>query len=141
MSNFPIYIFSGAANLEKSIGKFFKYGLIILAVMIGFAIVIKIISSYIYLHTDQKIKKTGTRKVEILEINKKIVDDTLARAMLGYMIAGERGGLFGAITGAQYEEINSITFKIYYNDGTEQTITCSPKHHLCQELLEKTDLC
>ena len=70
MSNFPIYIFAGAANLERSIGKFFKYGLIILAVMIGLAIVIKIIASYIYLHTDQKIKKTGIRKLEILEINK-----------------------------------------------------------------------
>lgn len=78
--------------------------------------------------------------MEILEIDKKIVDDTLARAALGYMIAGDRGWLFGALTGTQYEEVRSITFKIYYNDGTEQKLTCPVKHDLCQELLKKTNL-
>ncbi|MDI9460559.1 MAG: hypothetical protein ACOX3P_04985 [Saccharofermentanales bacterium] len=140
MLNFPICLITAAIDLEKSIGKFFKYGLIILAVATGLGIVIRIVGSYIYFHTGQKIKNPGTRKVEILEINKEIVDDTLARAVLGYMIAGERGALFGAITGEQYEETKSITFRIYYNNGTEQTITCSPKHPLCQELLKKCDL-
>jgi hypothetical protein len=66
-------------------------------------------------------------------------DDTLDRAGFGYMIAGERGWLLGAMMGEKYDELKSITFMIYYKNRTEEKVTISPKHRLCQELLKKAD--
>jgi len=135
MVTFSLYV-----DLEKAIGDFFKYGLIVLAVIAVIVFAAKIWSYFYYIRTKRKVEKYGIKKVVVLEINKKTVDDTLARAALGYMIAGERGMLFGALTGTQYEEVRSITFNIFFGNGAEQKMTCPADHPFCYELLRKTDL-
>ncbi len=136
MLHFQMYVVVSAVDIEKAIGNFFKYGLIILALMAGlfiFAIIYKFISHF---SVEIKMDKHGVRKVEILDVNYVTKDDTLDRAGFGYMIAGERGWLLGAMMGEQYEELKSVTFKIHYKNNTERNIICSPKDSLFKRLIK-----
>ncbi len=133
---YQMNIFVGAIDLEKAIGNFFKYGLIIIALMAGLYIFAKIYKFISHLSAEIKMDKHGTRKVEITDVNYVTKDDTFERAGFGYMIAGERGWLLGAMTGEQWEELRSVTFKIYYKNRTEQKVICTPKDSLFQKLIK-----
>lgn len=56
MLNDQYFVPVGAFNLEKTVGDFFKYGLIIIAVFAGLAIVAKIASSFILFYILYELK-------------------------------------------------------------------------------------
>ena len=134
MLRFQMYL-----DLEKIIGDIIKYGLIIIGLMIGLAILAKIFEFFFYMSVEIKMDKHGVRKVEIVDVNYENKDDTLERAGFGYMVAGERGWLLGAMMGQQYEELKSVTFMIYYKNRTTQKVTCSPKKDLFRKLVKLAD--
>ncbi len=131
MLHFQMYL-----RIDKIIGDILKYGLIIIGVMIGTFIIFKIYAFFFYLSVELKMEKHGVRKVEIIDVNYETKDDTFERAGFGYMVAGERGWLLGAMTGQQWEELKSVTFMIYYKNRTTQKVTCPPKKDLFKKLIK-----
>ncbi len=139
MLNVQLYIVANTIDIENAIGKILKYGLIFIAVMAGLFIVGKIYKFVSHFSAEIRMEKHGTQRVEITNVNYVTKDDTFERAGFGYMIAGERGWLLGAMTGEQWEEIRSVTFKIFYKNGKEQKVICSPKDSLFQKLIKIAD--
>lgn len=139
MLHFQMYVVVSAVDIEKAIGNFFKYGLIILALMAGLFIFGKIYKFISHLSAEIKMEKHGVRKVEITDVNIVTKDDSLERAGFGYMVAGDRGWLLGAMMGQKYDELKSVSFRIFYKNNTEQKVICVPKDRLFDVLIKIAD--
>ena len=85
------------------------------------------------------MEKHGVRRVEITDVNIVTKDDSLERAGFGYMVAGDRGWLLGAMMGQKYDELKSVSFRIFYKNNTEQKVICVPKDRLFDVLIKIAD--
>ncbi len=134
------------ADVEKAVDVFFKaifYGLIFLVFFIPLALAVRFFLSMAreskIANTSSKIRKLGVSEVVLRAINKEQVDDTVKRAFVGHILAGDLGMIAGAASGGAREKMTSMTFWIRYKDGSKETIDLTPKDHLCGRLLQMID--
>lgn len=134
------------ADLEKTVDVFFQavfYGLIFLVFFIPIALIVRFFTSMgrdsKIANISNKMRELGVSEVVLRAVNKEQVDDTVKRALIGHILAGDLGMLAGAASGGAREQVTSLTFWIRYQDGSKETIDLTPKDHLCQRLLQMID--
>lgn len=122
-------------DIEGIVGKVLKWGLFFIILAIVLWIASKFWLSYKMRDVESKIKTLGIKDIVVRSINNEVVDDTLSRAAIGHMIAGEYGMIAGAASGGRYEKTVSVTFWIRYSDGSKQEVTFPSNSSACHRLL------
>ncbi len=122
-------------DIGNIISKVFKWGLFLIILAIVLWIASKFWLSYKTREVESKIRKLGVKDIFVRSINNEVVDDTLSRAAIGHMIAGEYGMIAGAASGGRHEKTVSVTFWIRYGDGSKQEVTFPSNSTICHRLL------
>lgn len=124
---------------KTGVGKVFLYFIYFLVLLIPLAIIAKLAAATRQgkniARIDKKIKNVGLEEALIREINHKTVDDSLARAAIGYLAAGGLGLVVGAFSAEMKEKPLSITFWLRFLDGSKDIITLPPDNHFAKRLI------